>query len=77
VTSSLPFDGGGGFAGDVVHDAVDASDFVDDAVGDAGHNLVGEVDPVGGHEVGGLDGPEGDDVFVAAVIAHDADGADR
>ena len=31
---SFPFDGGGGFGGDVVDDAVDAADFVDDAIGD-------------------------------------------
>ena len=30
----LPLDGAGGFAGDVVADAVDTVDFVDDAAGD-------------------------------------------
>ena len=33
--------------------------------------------PAGGHEVDGLDGAEGDDVFVAAGVADDADGFDR
>ena len=36
VQESLPLDGAGGFAGDVVGYAVDASDFVDDAGGAAG-----------------------------------------
>ena len=31
---------------------------------------------MGGHEVFGLDGAQGDDVFVGAAIAHDADGLD-
>ena len=34
--ASLPLDGTGGFAGDVVGDSIDASDFVDDAGGAAG-----------------------------------------
>ena len=39
--SLFPFDGAGGFGADVVDDAVDGLDFVDDAVGDAGEEIVG------------------------------------
>ncbi len=72
----FPLDCAGGFAGDVVDDAGDAADFVDDAVADAGEDVVGDSGPVGGHEVGGVDAAEGDDVLVGAAVAHDADGSD-
>jgi len=48
----LPFDGGGWFGADVVDYAVDASDLVDDVVGDFGKEVVGEVYPVGCHTIG-------------------------
>ncbi len=72
----FPFDGAGGFGGDVVDDAVDAGDFVDDAAADAGEEVVGEAGPVGGHEVFGGDGAEGDDFLVGTAVAHDADAFD-
>ena len=40
-----------GFAGDVVADAVDAADFVDDADGDAVEDVVGNARPICGHEI--------------------------
>src|SRR6266478_881331 len=35
------------------------------------------MSPIGGHEVFGLHGPQGDHVFVSAVVAHDADRLNR
>lgn len=52
----LPLNRGRGFAGDIVDDAVDAANFVDDAVGDFRQQGVGKLRPVGGHEILGLDG---------------------
>ena len=48
LATSFPLDGGGGFAGDVVDDAVDAADFVDDPAGNRAQDLVGDVGEVGG-----------------------------
>ena len=39
---SFPFDGCGGFGGDVVDDAVDAADFVYYAIGYYGEDFVGD-----------------------------------
>src|SRR5208282_3825616 len=47
----LPFDGGGGLAGDVEDDAVDLWDLVGDASGDPGQDVVREPGPVRGHRV--------------------------
>ena len=41
------------FGGDVVDNAVDAANFVDDLIGGLGKEFVGEMHPVGGHAVGG------------------------
>ena len=46
----------GGFAGDIVGDAVDVGDFVDDADGDTVQDFVGDSGPLSGHKVGGGDG---------------------
>lgn len=67
----FPFDGGGWFGADVVDYAVDASDLVDDVVGDFSEEVVGEVYPVGCHSVGGRYGAERNSVLVGALIAHD------
>lgn len=69
---SFPLDGGWRLGGDVVAYAVDAAHVVDDQVGDLGHELVGEMGPVGGHGVGGGDGSEGYGALVGAFVAHDA-----
>ena len=42
-----------------------------------GQEVVGEAGPVGGHEVVGFDGADGDDVLVRPRVAHDADGLHR
>src|SRR4051812_1823036 len=74
---SFPFDGGGRFGGDVVGDAVDAPDLVDDTARYPGEKLVRERGPIGGHEVGGLHRPQGDDILVGPAVAHHADRLDR
>src|SRR5262245_8208779 len=53
---SLPLDRAGRLARDVVHDAVDALDGVDDPRRSAGEDVVRHAGPVGRHEVVGLDG---------------------
>src|SRR5919107_2331434 len=73
---SLPLYGAWRFARDVQGDAVDAGDLVDDAVGDALEEVVGETGPVGGHGVVGGDGPDDDRVGVGSGVAHHADGVD-
>jgi hypothetical protein len=70
----LPLDGAWWFRRDVVDDAVDASDFGDDAAGDATEDFVGEGGPVGGHAVFGFYGADGAGVGVGALVAHDSDG---
>src|SRR6185437_13781094 len=72
----LPFDGRGGFGADVVHHAVDAAHLVDDAVGDGGQQVIGEVGPVGRHAVLGMDGAQGAGKAVGAEVTHDPDAAD-
>ena len=62
--NSLPLYCGGGLGRDVVADAVDALDLVDDAGGNAVQHVVGDAGPVGGHEVRRGDGPEGQGVVV-------------
>ena len=45
-------------------------------VGDGCQDVVGDAGPVGGHEVVGGDGADGQEVVVGSVVAHDAHGAD-
>ena len=47
----FPFDGGWWLARHVIHHAVDAADFVDDAIGHGAEQVVWQVCPVCGHEV--------------------------
>src|SRR5215831_9984021 len=49
--TSLPLDGGGRLAGDVVDHAVDPLHLVDDPVAHAGEQVVGQARPVRGHAV--------------------------
>ena len=65
-----------GFGGDVVEDAVDAGDGVDDAGADAVEDVVGYAGPVGGHKVGGGDAPECQCVVVGPAVAHYAERGD-
>jgi hypothetical protein len=68
----LPLDGAGGFGRDVVDDAVDASDFVDDAAGDSLEHVVRQEGPVSGHAIFRVNGADGAGVGVGALVAHDA-----
>src|SRR5437764_178970 len=60
--------------GDVVYDAVDPANFIDDPAGNSSQHLVWQRHPVGGHAVFGMDGADSAGVGISAVIAHDADG---
>src|SRR5438105_3215937 len=73
----LPFDGRGRLRGDVVHDAIDAGNLVDDASRDLRQDLVRQSRPVGGHPVLALHGPHRYHVAVGAVVAHHADALQR
>ena len=77
VRQLFPLDGCRGFGGDVVDDAVDAADLVDDLVGDVPQEVIGEGEPVGGHAVGRNDGPQRDRILVGPFVAHDAHALDR
>ncbi len=73
----LPLDRAGGLGGDVVDDAVDPLDLVDDPVAHPREDVVGDPRPVGSHRVLAGDGADGADLPVGAEVAHHADGADR
>src|SRR2546428_9502258 len=73
---SLPLDGARRLAGDVVSDAVDAGDLVDDAPADDVEEVVGEAGPVGRHGVLRRDRPEDDGVRVGPAVALDPHRAD-
>ena len=76
LCKSFPLHRCGGFAGHVIHHSVNVLDLVGDPVGDLCQKIVGDAGPVGGHEVVGGDGADGQEVVVGAVVAHDAYGAD-
>ena len=74
----LPLDGARRLGGDVVDDAVDALDFVDDAVGDLREQRRTAGAPSRrSWRPGVIDRAERDDVVVGAAVAHDAHGAHR
>ena len=52
---SFPLNRRWGFTGDIVDDAVNMGDLIDDAGGGAVEDVVGDTSPIGGHEVGGGD----------------------
>src|SRR5438067_1968896 len=54
TSRSFPLDGGRRLGRHVVGDAVDAAHLVDDAARDFLQQPVGQLGPVGGHEVAGL-----------------------
>ena len=70
----LPLDGCGGLGGDVVDDAADAGDFLDDPAGDLFEEVVGDPGGFGSHKVAGLDGPKAEDGFVDPLVMDGADG---
>ena len=71
----LPLDRRGRFASDIVHDAVDAADFVDDAGGGPVEDVVGDAGPIGRHKIGRRDAAQGQGVVIRAAVTHDANGA--
>ena len=77
VGELFPLDGRGRLGGDVVDAAVHAAHAADDGIGDFGQEVVGQRCPGGRHAVGRVDGTQGHDVLVGALVAHDADAPDR
>src|SRR4051812_34177920 len=73
----FPLDRARRLAGDVVGDAVDAADFVDDPGRYSSQELVVEREIVGGHAVYRRDGSNGAGVVVGPLVTHDANGANR
>src|SRR5262245_13877654 len=73
----LPLDRRRRLRADVVDDAVDAANFIDDARGDSREEFVWQTGPVGGHAVAALDGADGRRVLVGSLVAHDADALNR
>ena len=63
----LPLNRRWGFTGDIVDDAVNMGDLIDDAGGGAVEDVVGDTSPIGGHEVGGGDAAEGEGIVVGAA----------
>src|SRR5438876_11473670 len=59
---------------DIEDHAVDAFDFVHDAVGNFLKHIVGELRPVGGHAIFRMHGADGAGVSVSALVAHHAHG---
>jgi hypothetical protein len=73
----FPFNGGRWLGADVVGDAIDTADLIDDTVRDFGQELIWQMAPIGGHAVGGSYCSERNRVFIGAFVAHDANGLDR
>ena len=63
------------FAGDVVDDAVDMVDFIDDADGNLLENFPWKFGKVSCHAVDRSDSADGNGVIIGASIAHNTDGA--
>jgi glycosyltransferase involved in cell wall biosynthesis len=74
---SLPLDGRWRFGADVVGDPIDATHLVDDAAADLLEQCIGQLGPVGGHEIAGLNRAQSHYVVVGATIAHHAHALDR
>lgn len=77
IKALLPLDRCRRFGGDVVHHAVDPFDLVDDVVADLGEEVVREMEPVGGHGIGGDNGAESHRILVGAFITHHSHTLDR
>src|SRR5690348_15487346 len=57
----------------VINDAVNAADFINDAVRNVLQHFMRKVNPVGGHAVFRVDCTEGASVSVSALVSHYAD----
>src|SRR5438067_13641751 len=71
---SLPFNGAGWFARDVVGDPIHAGHLVDDPRCHALEHVGRKPGPIGGHRVLRRDRADDDRVLVRAAVAHHADG---
>ena len=72
----LPLDGRRWLRRDVVANAIDTLDLVDDVVGNLGEEVVRQMSPVGCHGITRCDGTQGYRVLVGALVAHHANAAD-
>src|SRR3954447_893751 len=72
---SLPLDGSRRLRGDVVGDAIDACDLVDDAARHRLQQVVGQSRPVRRHGVVARDSADDDGMAIGPLVAHDADAA--
>src|SRR4029453_8040297 len=73
LTSLLfPFNRRWRLRADVVNDAIDSLDLVDDPARDTGQKIVWEAGPIGGHAVSAFGGSNGDGVFIRTRITHHA-----
>src|SRR5438876_445493 len=70
---SFPFDCCGRLGADVVNHPVDARHGVADPGRDPGQEVVGELRPVGGHEILTLHRPNRNHVFIGSAVPHHAD----
>ena len=73
----FPLDGARWLGGDVVDDAVYASDFIADSTAHFVEYFPREAEVVGGHTIRGGDGTDAYGVVIGSFIALDADGTDR
>src|SRR4029077_6211527 len=73
----FPLDGAGRFAGYVVANSIDATNFIDDSRGDSRQNLVWNPHPVGRHSIMALHDPKRYRVLVGTLIAHHTDRSNR
>ena len=72
--SLFPLNRRGRLGRDVVAHAVGAGDLSHDTAGNAGQHVVGQLGPVGGHGIAGLDGTQDDRTLIGALVAHYANG---
>ena len=73
----FPLDGARWLGGDVVDDAVYASDFVADAAAHFVEHFPWEAEVVSGHAIRGCDGTDTYGVVIGSFITLHADGTDR
>ena len=71
--SSFPLDRCRWFRSDVVADAVDVVNFIDDADRNLIQHLVRDACPVGSHKVGGGNTAQCEGIVIGSEVAHDAD----
>src|SRR6516225_5145547 len=72
----FPFNRSWRFGRDVVNDAVDSLHFIDDAIRDDRHQVVGQTYPIGRHTVRAVDSANRERMFIRPDIAHDANALD-